>query len=235
MAQTPARTTFARAIPQPAVAGDDLDALLDSIMGEDPGPRQERNGAAARETMRRRLEQRADERRPSEDPVVDELRAQIKALARQVQVLNEANAQHTATARALGELRQAMREVLLAVHGQPKAAPTHLNAEVQLPAIKIKLVLAQAAHLIHQGDRDVTVLGGWAMLFGGIGIGALLSLVLDLAGLQPIQRWIFLAVLCFAVVVAFVFALLTWQAHRRTAHARKDMEESALTRTVPMN
>ncbi len=43
-----------------------------------------------------------------------------------------------------------------------------------MPSIKIKLVLAQAANLVHQGDRDVTMLSGWSMLFGGIGIGAFL-------------------------------------------------------------
>ena len=236
MAQNPARPTLARSAYQPAASGDDLDALLDSIMGEDPGTRQDRTSGSAREVMRRRLEQqRGDERRATDDAVNEELRAQIRALARQVQALNEASAQHTANTRAINELRQGMRDVLAATHPQPRPVPSQLQAEVQLPSIKIKLVLAQAAHLIHQSDRDVTMLGGWSMLFGGIGIGACLSIALDLAGLQSIQRWIFLAVVCFAIVVAFVFALLAWQAHRRTKHARKDMEDSAVTRTVPMN
>jgi hypothetical protein len=235
MAQTPARPTLARSAYQPAASGDDLDALLDSIMGEDPGTRQDRTSGSAREVMKRRLEQqRGDERHATDDSVNEELRAQIRALARQVQALTEASAQHTVNARAINELRQGMRD-MLAANPQPRPAPSHLQAEVQLPSIKIKLVLAQAAHLIHQSDRDVTMLSAWSMLFGGIGIGACLSIALDLAGLQSIQRWIFLAVVCFAIVVAFVFALLAWQAHRRTKHARKDMEDSAVTRTVPMN
>lgn len=236
MTQHPARPTLARASYRPAAAGDDLDALLDSIMGEDPGPRQDRTSGTTREVMRRRLEQqRGDERDGSDDFVADELRAQIRTLARQIQVLNEANAQHIANARAISELRHIMRDVLAVTHPQPKPAPAHVNAEVQSPSIKVKLVLAQAAHLIHQGDRDVTMLGGWSMLFGGIGIGGCLAIALDLAGLQSIQRWIFLAVVCFAVAVALVFALLAWQAHHRTTHARKDMEESTLTRTLSVN
>ncbi len=236
MTQNPARPTLARTSYQPASAGDDLDALLDSIISEEPATRQERTGASAREVMRRRLEQqRAEERFIEEDNTIEELRTQIRTLARQVQALTEANNQHAANARAIQELRQGMREVIAATRQPPKSAPSHLNAEVQMPSIKIKLVLAQAANLVHQGDRDVTMLSGWSMLFGGIGIGAFLSVVLDLAGLQSIQLWIFLAIVCFAVVVAFVFALLAFQANRRTRHARKDMEDSALTRTVPMN
>ncbi len=241
MAQQTARTSYARSPYQPASAGDDLDALLDSIMGEDPGPRQERTGGSARDVMRRRLEQqREDERHVSEEAVIEELRAQLRALARQVQALNEANVQHTANARAINELRQGVRELLAATNTnnqQPKlAAPaTAVAADVQHPSFKVKLVMAQAANLVQQSDRDVSILSSWAMLFGGIGVGAFLSIILDLAGLQAFQLWIFVAIACFAVVVAVVFTFLALQANRRTRSARKDMEDTAQTRSVPMN
>ena len=236
MAQQTARQSSARSPYQPASAGDDLDALLDSIMGEDPGPRQERTGGSAREVMRRRLEQqREDERHGGEEAVIEELRAQLRALARQVQALNEANVQHSANARAINELRQGVRDLLAATNQQPKLAAPSAATDVQHPAFKIKLVLAQAAHLVQQSDRDVSILSSWSMLFGGIGLGALLSIVLDVAGLQTIQIWIFVAIACFAVLVAVVFAFLALQANRRTRNARKDMEETALTRSVPMS
>ncbi len=64
--------------------------------------RQERTGASAREVMRRRLEQqRAEERFIEEDNTIEELRTQIRTLARQVQALTEANNQHAANTRAI--------------------------------------------------------------------------------------------------------------------------------------
>lgn len=239
MAQNPASPPAPRSAyrPAPAGGGDDLDALLDSIMGDDPGPRQERaENGGAREAARQRLEQqRADAQRVRQsDRVADELRSQIRSIALQVQALSEATANQAAQGRAIQELRQAMRDVVVASHKQARPQAPAFNAELHLPSLQIKLVLAQAANLLHQADKDVAVLGNWSMLFGGVSLGTLLSVVLSIGGPYTTYFWIYLAVSVFAFLVAMVFAFLTHQARRRVANARRAMDESTLTRTVPV-
>src|SRR5688500_1997399 len=137
----------------PDASGDELDALLDSIMGEDPGPRQKRTDAAAiRDAARQRLEQQraAEQRARQSERAADELGAQIRALALQVQSLSEAAANQAAHGRAIQEMRQAVRDELVATHRQSR--PPAFNAEIQLPSLQIKLVLAQAANLLHLAD-----------------------------------------------------------------------------------
>ena len=227
MARDPSRLPIPRPSYRPASAagGDDLDALLDTILGEDPGPRRERADAA-----RRAAAQQAQ--RP--DQVTDELRAQIRAIALQVQALSEASANQAAHARQIQELRQAMRDVLLITHQQTKQQNSGFNAEVQLPSLQIKLVLAQAAHLLHQADKEAAVLSNWSMLFGGIFVGTLLSVLFSIGGPYTVYFWIYLAVSVFALLVSLVFAILTRQARLRVANARRAMDESTLTRTVPV-
>ena len=222
--------------PLTPAGGDDLDALLDSIISDDPGPRPERVEApGAREVARQRLEQRAEENRLRQaERVNDELRSQIRSIALQVQELSDATATQAAHTRAIQELRQAMREVVIASHKQPKPSPPQFNAELQLPSLQIKLVLAQAAHLLHQADRDVAVLGNWSMLFGGVCAGTFISVASELFGPYATRFWIYLAVAIFALLVSLVFALLTFQARQRAANARRAMEETTLTRTVPV-
>ncbi len=206
-------------------------------MGDDPGPRQERaESGGVREAARQRLEQqRADAQRVRQsDRVADELRSQIRSIALQVQALGEATANQAAQGRAIQELRQAMREVVVASHKQSKPEAPSFNAELQLPSLQIKLVLAQAANLLHQADKDVSVLGSWSMFFGGVSLGTLLSVVFAIGGPYTTYFWIYLAVSVFAFLVAMVFAFLTQQARRRVADARRAMDESTLTRTVPV-
>ena len=227
MARDPSRLPIPRPSYRPASAGggDDLDALLDTILGEDPGPRRERADAA-----RRAAAQQAQ--RP--DQVTDELRAQIRAIALQVQTLSEATANQAAHTRQIQELRQAMRDVLLITHQQTKQQNPGFNAEVQLPSLQIKLVLAQAAHLLHQADKEAAMLSNWSMLFGGIFVGTLLSVLFSIGGPYTVYFWIYLVVSVFALLVSLVFAILTRQARLRVANARRAMDESTLTRTVPV-
>lgn len=239
MTQNPASPPLSRSTYRPASAagGDDLDALLDSIMGEDPGPPQPQpDSSPARETARQRpVPQRVDEARVRQvAQVTDDLRHQIRSLALQVQSLNEASATQAAQGRAIQELRQAVREILVATHKQKERAAPAFNAELQLPALQIKLVLAQAANLLHQADKDVAVLGNWSMLFGGITLGMLLSIGFSISGPYTTYFWIYLSVAVFAFLVSLVFAFLTYQARRRAASARRAMDESTLTRTVPV-
>jgi hypothetical protein len=142
-------------------------------MGEDPGPRQERTDAAAiRDAARQRLDQQraAEQRAHPSERAADELRAQIRALALQVQSLSEATANQAAHGRAIQELRQAVREMLIA--SQKPSWPPAFNAEIQLPSLQIKLVLAQEANVLHQAEKDAAVLGNWATLFAGISLGS---------------------------------------------------------------
>ena len=238
MTQNSVSPTLSRPAYRPVLAtgGDTLDALLDSIMGDDPGPKEERVAVAAREEARERQEQRqAEEHRARQaERVADELRAQIHSIALQVQALSEATAHQAEQDHAIQELRQVMRQVVMAAHQQPKPAAPSFNAELQLPSLQIKLVLAQAANLLHQADKEVTVLANWSMLFGGVALGTLLSLLVPLAGPYTTRFWIYLAIAIFAFLVALVFAFLAQQARRRVANARKAMDESTLTRTVPV-
>lgn len=238
MTQNPASPPQARSTfrPAPAGSGDDLDALLDSIMGEDPGPRPEARDRALREAARQRLDQQrvVEQRVRQSERITDELRGQIRAIAMQVQKLNEATASQADQARAIQELRQAMRDVVVATHKPgPLAAPS-FNAELQLPSLQIKLVLAQAAHLLHQADRDVAVLGSWSMLFAGITLGTLLPAGLSLSDVDSTRLWVYLAIVIFSAVVSLVFAFLSFQAHRRAGQARRAMDDTMLTRTIPV-
>jgi hypothetical protein len=72
------------------------------------------------------------------------------------------------------------------------------------------------------------------MFFAGVGTGTLLSLMSSVLGPYTTRFWIYLAIAAFALLVALIFALLTWQARRRVARARRAMEESTLTRSVPI-
>ena len=237
MTQNPASPTLSRTAPHPATvaAGDDLDALLDSIMGDDPGPRQERVAPAAREGIRQHLEQQhAEEQRARRTEIVtDELRSQVRSLALQVQSISEATETQVAQGRAIQELRQAVREIVVATHRQPKPLPI-FNAELQLPSLQIKLVLAQAANLLHQADKDVTVLGNWSRLFAGVALGTSLSIAFSIFGPYTTRFWIYLAITAFACLVSMVFALLAYRARRRVVEARRAMEESTLTRSIPI-
>lgn len=217
-------------------AGEDLDALLDSIMGEDPNLRQERAAPSAREPVRQRQEQpRVEEQRPRPvEFMTDELQTQLRSIALQVQSLNTAIETQAEQGHAIQELRQTMREIVVATK-QPKPTPAMFNAEIHLPSLQIKLVLAQAANILHQADKDVTVLGGWSMLFAGVSLGATLATAFALFGAFSSRFWVYLALAIFALVVAIIFAFLTFQARRRVARARKAMDESTLTRTVPIN
>ena len=207
-------------------------------MADDPGPRHHAMapmGGAARP----RAEQRADEQQARQLELVNnELQAQLRVIANQVQSLSEASATQAEQGRAIQELRQTLRQVILATHGQPsppsQQPATMFNAELQLPSLQIKLVLAQAANLLHQADKEVTVLGNWSMFFAGIGTGTLLSLMSSVLGPYTTRFWIYLAIAAFALLVSLIFALLTWQARRRVARARRAMEESTLTRSVPI-
>ena len=217
-------------------AGEDLDALLDSIMGEESNLRPERATPPAREPVRQRQEQpRAEEQRPRQVEVMtDELQAQLRSIALQVQSLNTAIETQAEQGHAIQELRQTVREIVVATK-QSKSSPPMFNAEIHLPSLQIKLVLAQAANILHQADKDVTVLGGWSMLFAGVSLGATLAVAFALFEAFSSRFWIYLALAIFALVVALIFAFLTFQARRRVARARKAMDESTLTRTVPIN
>lgn len=235
MTQNSTSPSLSRPLSHPD--GDDLDALLDSIMGDDPGPRPERGGAnALREAPRQRLEpQRVEDQRARQvERTTDELRSQIRSLALQVHALSTATADQAAQGKAIQELRMAMRQVLVATH-QPPTPPPTFNAELQLPSLQIKLVLAQAANLLHQADKDMMVLGNCATLFAGTAIGTFLSLAGSIAGPYTTRFWIYLAVAFFALLVAGIFAFLAYQARCRVVRARKAMDESTLTRTVPVN
>ena len=190
-------------------------------------------GGAARP----RPEQRAEEQHTRQLELVNnELQAQLRVIANQVQSLSEASATQAEQGRAIQELRQTLRQVILATQQQPQGQQpgTMFNAELQLPSLQIKLVLAQAANLLHQADKEVTVLGNWSMFFAGIGAGTLLSLMSSVLGPYTTRFWIYLAIAAFALLVSLIFALLTWQARRRVARARRAMEESTLTRSVPI-
>lgn len=238
MTQNPGGPPLPRTTTRPSmgVAGDDLDALLDSIMGDDPGPRQERAASIARESARQRLEQqRAEEQRTRQaDLATDELRQQIAAIGTRLDSLDEVTTRQADQARALQELRQTLREMIAATDKQAKPQASIFNAELQLPSLQIKLVLAQAANLLHQADRDVTVLCAWSMLFTGVSLGTLLSTLFSISGPYTTRFWIYLAVSIFAFVVAIVFTWLTYQAHRRVVQAQRAMEESTVTRAVPI-
>ncbi len=238
MTQNPATTPAARPTYRaaPAASGDDLDALLDSIMGEDPGPRQERSDVALREVARQRIEQQrlAEQRARQTERVTDDLRGQIRAIALQVQKLSEATANQAEQGRAIQELRQAMRDIVVATHKPAQPALPSFNAELQLPSLQIKLVLAQAAHLLYQAGKDVAVLGNWSMLFAGISLGTLLPVALAFAEPDAIRFWVYLAIAIFAALVSLVFGALTYQARRRAANARRAMDDTTLTRTIPV-
>ena len=128
----------------------------------------------------------------------------------------------------------AMRQVLVATH-QPQTPSPTFNAELQLPSLQIKLVLAQAANLLHQADKDVMILGNCAMLFAGTALGTFLSIAGSIAGPYTTRFWIYLAIAFFALLVSAIFAFLAYQARCRVVNARKAMDESTLTRTVPVN
>jgi hypothetical protein len=213
-------------------ADDDLNALLDSIMADDPGPRHAMAPASA--SARNRAEQQARQLELANN----ELRTQLRAIAMQVQSLSETSATQAEQGRSIQELQQMLRQVVIATHRQPQPTPqqqgTMFNAELQLPSLQIKLVLAQAANLLHQADREVTVLGNWSMFFAGISVGTLLTLMPSLMGPYATRFWIYLAIAVFALLVSLIFALLTYQARRRVARARRAMDESTLTRSVPL-
>ena len=239
MTQNPISPPLPRPAYRPVLAAgaDNLDALLDSIMGDDPGPPQEPvEVAIARDGARDRQEkQQAEEQRARQaERVAEELRAQIHSIALQVQALSEATAHQAQQDHAIQELRQVMRHLVVAARQQPKPAPPSFNAELQLPSLQIKLVLAQAANLLHQADKEVTVLGNWSMLFGGVSLGTVLSLLVSIAGPYTTRFWISLAIAIFAFLVSMVFAFLTQQARCRVAGARKALDESTLTHTVPI-
>lgn len=237
MTQNTASPPLSRPLSRPATAAgeDDLDTLLDSIMGDDPGARPDRAEVlAARKEARQRLEQqRAEAARAREaERVTDELRSQIRALTAQVQALTEATATQAAQGRAIQELRQAMREVLVATHRQAQAR--NLTAELQLPSLQIKLVLAQAAHLLYQAATDVAGLASWSMFFAGITLGMVVAIGSEYVGPYSTRFWLYLAIAIFAGLVALVFAVMTWHALRRAGKARRVMDERALTRTLPV-
>jgi len=231
MTQNPGNSLPSRSGYRPAADGsDDLDTLLDAIMADDPGPRQERADA-----VRQRSEQRMDETRLRlAERANDDLRSQIRALTLQVQTLSEASATQAAQGHAIQELREAVREAAVTAQTPPKGIPSSFNAEVQLPSLQIRLVLAQAAHLLHQADNEVTVFSSWSMLFRGVTLGAVLGIGFELTGPIGIRLWIYVAVALFALSVAMVFAALNRRARLRVASARKAMDESALTRTMTM-
>lgn len=217
-----------------AADDDDLNALLDAILADDPGTRHAMTPTSA--SARQRAEQqRADEQHALEI-ANNELRSQLRQIALQVQSLNETNATQAEQGRAIHELRQMLRQVVIATQRQPQPMPQQqggmFNAELQLPALQIKLVLAQAANLLHQADQEVTVLGNWSMFFAGISVGTLLSLMPSVLGPYTTRFWIYLAIAVFALLVSLIFALLTFQARRRVARARRAMDESTLTRSV---
>ncbi|HZG69890.1 MAG TPA: hypothetical protein VEZ12_24380 [Herpetosiphonaceae bacterium] len=228
MTQKPSRPSRPGQRPATAADDDDLNALLDSIMADDPGPRHHAmapTGGGARP----RAEQRVEEQQARQlELVSNELQAQLRVIANQVQSLSEASATQAEQGRAIQELRQTLRQVILATQRQPQGQQpaTMFNAELQLPSLQIKLVLAQAANLLHQADKEVTVLGNWSMFFAGVGTGTLLSLMSSVLGPYTTRFWIYLAIAA--------FALLTWQARRRVVRARRAMEESTLTRSVPI-
>lgn len=214
----------ARGAANAANTGDDLDALVDSLIGDDP--------AGRADVARQRAEEarRADVPR-APDRVTDELRAQIRSIALRVQALSEANASQAQRDREIGELRQAMREVLVATHRQSNP-PTTVTTEVQVPSLQIKLVLAETAHLLHQADRDVATLGSWGMLFGGVGLGTLFALLFEVFKPYTPVFYIQLAVAIFALLVALVFAILTRQARRRAVNAHRILGEGTITRVL---
>ena len=240
MTQKPSRPSRAGQRPATAADDDDLNALLDSIMADDPGPRHAM--ATTSSSARRRAEQqRAEEEHARQLELVNnELQAQLRAIANQVQSLSEASATQAEQGRAIQELRQALRQVIVATHRppqphvQPQQHGTMFNAELQLPSLQIKLVLAQAANLLHQAHKEVTVLGNWSMFFAGISVGTLLSLMSSILGPYTTRFWIYLAIAVFALLVSLIFAVLTFQARRRVARARRAMDESTLTRSVPI-
>ena len=231
MTQKPSRQPRAGQRPASAADDDDLNALLDSILADDPGGRHAIAPASAR--------QRAEEQQVQQLELANhELRNQLRAIATQVQSLSESSATQAEQGRAIQELRQMLRQIAAATQRPPQPAPqpqpSPFNAELQLPSLQIKLVLAQAANLLHQADREVTVLGNWSMFFAGISVGTLLSLTSSILGPYTTRFWIYLAIAVFALLVSLIFALLTYQARRRVARARRAMEESTLTRSVPL-
>ena len=232
MAQNPASPPLPRSEYHPSAAGDDLDALLDLIVGDDPGPRREHAALAPREGAGQRSEESHVEQG---DDTAGDLRSQLRALALQVQALSEATALQGQQSHAIQELRQAVREMAAATQQQAPLSLSSFNAELQLPSLQIKLVLAQAANLLHQADKEAAVLGSWSMLFAGLSVGTLLSIASAIQGPYTTLFWIYLAVGAFAVLVSLVFAFLTRRARRRAAEARRAMDETALTRTIPVS
>jgi hypothetical protein len=239
MTQKPSRQPRPGQRPATAADDDDLNALLDSILADDPGQRHAMTSTPA--SARQRAEQqRVDEQHAHQLEVANtELRNQLRTIALQVQSLSETSATQAEQGRAIHELRQMLRQVVVATHRQSQPPPPQqsgmmFNAELQLPSLQIKLVLAQAANLLHQADREVTVLGNWSMFFAGISVGTLLSLMPSVLGPYTTRFWIYLAIAVFALLVSLIFALLTYQARRRVARARRAMDESTLTRSVPI-
>lgn len=239
MTQKPSRQPRTGQRSGTAADDDDLNALLDSILADDPGQRHAMTPASA--SARQRAEQqRAGEQHAQQLELANnELRNQLRTIALQVQSLSETSATQVEQGRAIHELRQMLRQVVVATHRQSQPPPpqqpgTMFNAELQLPSLQIKLVLAQAANLLHQADREVTMLGNWSMFFAGISVGTLLALMPSVLGPYTTRFWIYLAIAIFALLVSLIFALLTYQARRRVARARRAMDESTLTRSVPI-
>lgn len=216
---------------------DELDALLNSIMGNDPGPRQEHPSAiTTRSTAQQRIDQRAEQARLREaEQANEELRGQIHSLAMQVESLSEAAATHAAQGRAIAEIRDAMRQVVVAAHRQSRPAQPALNAEIHMPSLQIKLVLFQAAHHLHQTNKEAASMNTWTILFRGIVLGMLLPMGLEYQAVPTMRFWIYAAVAICAFVISVIFSFLTFQARRRVKRALKAMEESAITRNVPVN
>lgn len=232
MSQNPYSSGGGRPGPGGAGAGDDLDALVESIMGEDPSGRAERSEGSGRAAGRQRVEMPVEERGARQpDRGTNDLQAQIRSIALRVQALSEANANQVTRDNEIKELRQAMREVLIATHKQTSPSAIY-NAEVQLPVIQIKLVMLESVNLLHQADTDAATLGHWAMLFGGVMIGALLGIAFAFFFLYNLLYLILGSVAVFALFVSLVFTFLARQARKRAVSARRTLDESTLTRTI---
>lgn len=238
MTQNPYSAPSTRSATGPAaVAGDELDALVESMVGEEAGGRPQtdvpRAEAPRVRDFRPRVEPRnSDAQAGSSDRALEELRAQIRSIAVRVQALSESATSHGEHDRAIQELRQTMRELRQVAPQTPQPSHASFNAEIQLPALQIKLVLAETAYLLQQANKDVAVLTGWAMLFSGITLGITLGLLVGIAQPYTTSFWICFAVGVFALLVTVIFAVLTRQARRRVHAAQRAMDESTITRMV---
>ncbi|GAC1366634.1 MAG: hypothetical protein NVS4B8_26590 [Herpetosiphon sp.] len=210
--------------------GDFFETIADT--GTVPAP--VAAATATGEPPRQRLEQRmgmAATKAPERQG--DDLRAQVRSLALQVQALSEAAAKQgtrdRVVERAIGELRQRVHEVLLSTHRRGAIGDGTGEATATIP---IKLVMAETAHAVHQAGRDVATHGGWSALFGGIFLGTIFATGLAIVGPYTIGFWIVLSVALFAFLVALVFAYLAQEARWRVRGAQRAMDESTVTRTL---